>query len=198
MKGVWIIVVAVARSFGQTTDKKATFSNTKKATALGGKPDTWLRGKECAAQAEKVAAGWPQRTGATPVDWHNHYSPKYGKCFVTLYFSQLSKDEKIYPSKFSTTLFDAFERSAPIASTCTLVRGHSDCAEQIMKTMRDVQLEATSKALNGKPFVEASDSEQEVVRKVVGESRPDSVCSIDGQPVDCAKADNFISEHMKN
>jgi hypothetical protein len=197
MKAGWIILVASILALGQTATKKETTPTNKKGDAPG-KTDTWQRSKECAAQAEKIVAEWPRRTGATPEDWHNHYSPKYDKCFVTLYFSELSKDEKIYPSYFSTALFDAFERSAPIASTCTLLRGNSDCAEQIVKTTRDVEMEGTSKALNGKSFGDASAAEQESVHKIVGDIRPNTTCSIDGLPVHCANAATFVLEHMKN
>ena len=97
MKAAWIILAAAVLSFGQTTDKKTVAPSTKKTgSPAANLLDTWQRTKECAAQAEKIAAGWPQRIGATPDDWHNHYSPKYDRCFVTLYFTQLSKDEKIY------------------------------------------------------------------------------------------------------
>jgi|SRR5579862_4061932 len=202
MRAAWTIIVAAVLSFGQTTAKKETPPTTKNAIAPAAKPDTWQRSKECAVQAEKVVADWPKRTGGTPADWHNHYSPKYEKCFVTLDFSQFSKDEKSFPSIFSTALIDAFER-APIANTCTLLRGNSDCAQQIFKTMRDSDLESYSKNLNGKSFGEGSAAEQEAVRKLVGDastSREVSTgfCKIDAQPADCAKAANFIVEHMKN
>jgi hypothetical protein len=192
MKAAWVIAATAVLSFGQTAAKKAT--------APLAKPDTWQRSKECAAQAEKMVAEWPQRRGTTPAEWYNHYSPKYDKCFVTLYFSQLSKDEKVFPSIFSEDLFDAFERSGSLASTCTLLRGDSDCAEQIAKTMRDAELDGTSKALNGKSFGEASAAEQEAARKVVGDGPAVTAtrCNIDSQPVACAKAASFISEHMKN
>jgi hypothetical protein len=199
MKVAWAIVAVAVLSWGQTTDRNATAPSTTKAAAPAARPDTWQRSKECAAQAEKIVAEWPQRTGTTPADWHNHYSPKYDNCFVTIYFSQLAKDEKTFPSIFSTVLFDAFERSAPIASACTLLRGNSDCAEQIAKIMRDGLSEGASKALNGKSFGEATAAEQEAVRKVVGDVGAGATwCSIDGQPVVCAKAASFILEHMKN
>jgi hypothetical protein len=101
---------------------------------------------------------------------------------------------------YATSLFDAFERSAAIATTCKLVQGADlDCDEQIEKIMVAPLLESYSKTLNGKSFSEASPTEQEAVRKVVG-PRASSVnrCGIDDQPVDCAKAANFIAEHMKN
>ena len=48
------------------------------------------------------------------------------------------------------------------------------------------------------PFGGSSAAEQDAVRKVVGNALPNAACSIDGKPENCAKAANFISEHMKN
>ncbi len=196
----WIILLAIGVSSALTNATKEAAPATKKA-APASKPDGWQKSRECAARAEKIVTEWPQRTGTSPADWHNHYSPKYNKCFLALYFSQPSKDENGFPSIFLlTALFDAFERSAPIAQTCTLLRGTSDCAGQIAKTMRAALLESYSKALNGRPFSDASADEQEAVRNTIGNPSPTNAtwCSIDGQPVDCAKAANYISEHMKN
>ena len=190
MKAAWVIMAAAFLSFGQTT--------TKKTMPPPAKSESWQRSKECSAQGEKIVAEWPQRRGAAPEDWHNHYSPKYERCFVTVCFTQISKDEKNFPSIFTTALVDAFERST-VAATCTLLRGNSDCAEQISKTMRDLELDEISKASNGKSFNEATAAEKEAVRKVVGEAKVGlNWCTIDGQSVDCAKAASFISEHMKN
>src|ERR1035441_7761963 len=49
--------------------------------------DGYQRMKECAEQADKVVKrrGWVegQRTGdISIIDWQNHYSPKYGRCFI--------------------------------------------------------------------------------------------------------------------
>jgi hypothetical protein len=70
------VIAAAVLSFGQT-------SVTKKP--LPAKSDTWQRSKECAAQAEKMVAEWPWRSGSAPEDWHNHYTWR-------------SKDEKFLPS----------------------------------------------------------------------------------------------------
>ena len=191
MNAAWVIVAAaVLSSFGQTTSKKNTTPPAKS--------DSWQRSKECAAQAEKFVADWPKSMGNTPDQWQNHYSPKYGRCFVRLDFSNIQKDEKIFPSIFTTALFDAFQRSS-LASSCKLLHGNSDCAEQIDKTTLDGLLESYSKTLNGKSFSDASQDEQNAVRKVVG-PRATSVawCSIEGESVGCPKAATFISEHMKN
>lgn len=202
MKAVWVIAAVAVLSFGQTPAPRETPPTTKKATAQGAKPDTWQKSKECASQAEKMIAEWPSRTGSAPADWNNHYSPKYDKCFVKLSFFTKSQDEKVFPTLFSAGLYDAFERSAPLASSCTVL-GHQDCVEQIVKLGHDMLLESVSKSLNGKSFAEASATEQEAARTVADQVEKESpqhtatFCGINGEAVDCAKAESFISEHMK-
>jgi hypothetical protein len=103
---------------------------------------------------------------------------------------------------FSTTLFDAFERSR-LATSCTVI-GHLDCVAQIAKTGRDVMLESVSQKLNGKPFAEASPDQQEATRTIADRvlknvhENTEGYCGIEDKPVDCEKAASFISEHMKN
>lgn len=197
MKTTLIIFIAAnVLSFGQTT--------TKKATPPSARPDTWQKSKECAGQAEKMMADWQRQTGRAPTDfdWRNHYSPKYDRCFVWLYVISFSKDEKVFPTLFSTTLFDAFERSR-LATACTVI-GHLDCVAQIAKTGREVMLESVSQKLNGRPFAEASSDEQEAVRTTTDRilrdvpGHTESYCGIDEKAVDCEQAASFISEHMKN
>jgi hypothetical protein len=191
---VFILALALF-VWGQTTVKKAPPPRAKQ--------DTWQKGVECASQAEKMMAEWPERTGSAPADWKNRYSPKYDKCFVSISLFQASKDEKIFPTLFSTVLFNAFERSSPIASSCTAL-GHPDCVQQIVSTGRDGLLEAVSKRLNGKSFAEASSAEQEIARAAVDRIQHDApestaiYCGIDGKAVDCPKAAAFIAEHMKD
>jgi hypothetical protein len=203
MKPACVILAAAVLSFGQTTDKKAPApENTAKKAQSPAKPDTWERSKECAAQAEKVVAGWSQRTGFTPTEWSNHYSHKYDKCFISLSFLNASRDEKVFPTLFSNVLVDAFERSN-IAYACTII-GHPDCVEHLVKIKRDGFLDSMSVALNGKPFAEASPAEQETALAAVDRAKYDarasvsSFCSIDDKPVDCDKAKEFITDHMKN
>ena len=190
-----IFTILLAPSLAQTPTKKTTPALTK--------PDRWQRSRECAVQAEKMVAEWPQRTGSAASDWNNHYSPKYDKCYVSIYLRQLSTDEKVFPTIFQTLLFDAFERSAAIASSCTVIV-NSDCAEQILKTGRDVMLESVSKRLYDKPLAEASADERKNVRATADRILHDvptktaTFCGIDGNAVDCAKAASFIAEHMKN
>jgi hypothetical protein len=142
MKYVLLFLVAAMPSFGQATIKK-----TAPPTA---KPDTWQKSKECAAQAEKVMAERERRMSAKgslgDMDWENHYSPKYNKCFISAtYFN--SKGGKDLPA-FTNTLVDAFERS-------TLAQSASA-------------------------------------------GQTDGFCKIDDKATDCAQAEKFISEHMKN
>jgi len=140
MKPACVILAAAVLSFGQTTDKKAT---PPAKAAPSAKPDTWERSKECAAQAEKTVAGWSQRAGSPPTDWNNHYSPKYDKCFVSISSVQISKDEKSFPTMYTTALFNAFERSPALANYCTIL-GHDDCVEYLKKLEREQDLDSVS------------------------------------------------------
>lgn len=91
MKALIILAFAVL-SFGQTTDRKAPEPTARRPPHGPPKPDTWQKSKECAAQTEKVVAGWFKH----PDDWQNHYSPKYDKCFVSLCFLSVSSDVKVF------------------------------------------------------------------------------------------------------
>jgi len=190
-----MVMLFALPSFGQETAEKPVATHAKRGT--------WERTKECAAQAEKMMTEWTQRTGSPANDWNNHYSPKYGKCFVKIYLIQVSKDEKVFPTVFQTLLFDAFERSPAIASSCK-VTGNSDCAEQIIKTRRDVILDSVSQRLNGKPFSEASAEEQGKARtsaeRVLKDAPTETAlyCGANGEAKDCTAAANFIAEHMRN
>lgn len=170
MKAAWIAVAVAVLSFGQTTAKKESAPTTKKATVPAAKSDTWQRSKECASQAEKFVAG-QQSTGILHYEsYNNHYSPKYGKCFVLMLYST-TKDEigespawSIRVPKLQNVLYDAFERSSPLATysvsplTCYTDGKPSDCSE--------------------------------IVKSIW--------CAIDENAVECAKADSFISGNMKN
>ena len=196
MKTAWIVLPAFAiLSFAQTPAK-----NNPPARA---KPDTWERSKECAAQAEKMVTAWSQRAGSSPTDWNNHYSPKYDKCFVSISSVQVSTDEKSFPTLHSTHMFNAFERSPSLAAYCTIL-GHDDCVQYLTTLERDASLETISKKLIGKPFADADATEQETVRNA--QSRMENTlkapkppyCEIDGKPSECAKAEAFIAEHMRD
>jgi hypothetical protein len=162
-----------ALTFGQTPAKKETPPPVKK-TAPPAAPDLWERSKECAAQAEKMIAAHDAEMvallGAKHSDrWSNHYSPRYDRCFVeSIYLPQAKDIVKGGPVTF-TTLFDAFERS-DLASTAVGLAPEIACRNE-------------------------QNSEQclEIARNIWKSS-----CRIDNQPTDCAKAKQFIAEHMKN
>jgi len=199
MKPACVILAAVVLAYGQTTSTKAT---TPAKAASPAKPHAWERSKECAAQAEKMVAGWSQRVGSAPTDWNNHYSPMYDKCFVSISSVQISKDEKMFPTMYTTALFNAFERSPALANYCTIL-GHDDCVEYLKKLEREQDLDSVSTRLNGKPYAEADATEQDAARKVVDKiqnehPRTFSFCEVDDKPANCAKAQAFITEHMKN
>jgi hypothetical protein len=196
LRRAYILVAIVAGvSFAQTPPKKASSVQTK--------PDTWQRSKECAAQAEKAVAAWSQRTGSTPADWSNHFSQKHDRCFVSISSLQASKDEKTYPTVFTTALFDAFERGPSLASYCSIL-GHEDCVERLAKIESHALLDSVCRELNGKSFADANASEQEAAQKIADKiqreqpPRKFSMCAVDGKPTDCVKAEAFIAEHMKN
>lgn len=94
------------------------------------KSDTWQRQKECSAKAEKLAEthfiyedGW--------VRLENHYSPKYGHCYVYfLYDKESLKQPKpdTWPARHQEViLFDAFENNWIARKIITIDKeGHSD------------------------------------------------------------------------
>src|ERR1039457_5566447 len=84
--------------------------------------DGWERMKECAERTDRAAkqAGWieGQRTGnITVMGWQNHYSPKYGKCYLQVnYLNQRAETNPNVPS-IDYELYDAFEEK--LLSSCT-------------------------------------------------------------------------------
>ena len=58
----------------------ATLAFGQKAPETDSKED-WQRMKDCAAQAEKVG---PVQAEANKGTYTNHYSPKYGRCFLRI------------------------------------------------------------------------------------------------------------------
>ena len=84
-------------------------------------PDNWQRMKECAEQTERDAkrGGWVegQRNGnVTTTGWRNHYSPKYGRCYVVVsYMNHAAETNHALPLSYYE-LYDAFE--ARLLSTC--------------------------------------------------------------------------------
>lgn len=162
MKAAWIILGAVALSFGQTA-KKATAPAT---------PDTWERSKECAAQAEKMMGAHDAEMlalgGKHSDGWSNHYSQKYGRCFVKALYLPTKDVVKGGPTT-STALFDAFERS-DLASTAVGPTPERGCRSE-----------------------QNPEACAEIARALWK-----SACSIDHQPTDCGRAEQFIEEHMKH
>jgi len=72
--------------------------------------DDWQRMKECAQQTERMAKqeGWVQGKDGI-LGWQNHYSPKYGRCFVSMSFmDESAKKDPDWPLLYDE-LIDAFE-----------------------------------------------------------------------------------------
>jgi hypothetical protein len=93
------LIILVVPSFGQT-------AKTQTATT-----DYWDKMKDCATQAEKIIAERQHGLEASKtsiVDWQNHYSPKYNRCFLTITF----KDATTSPPDVYRNMSDAFERSS--------------------------------------------------------------------------------------
>ena len=67
----------------------------------------------------------------------------YDKCFVSISSVQISKDEKMFPTMYTTALFNAFERSPALANYCTIL-GHDDCVEYLKKLEREQDLDSVS------------------------------------------------------
>src|ERR1700720_2942450 len=140
MKPACIILAAVVLSFG-TCCEKATAPATNKAASQA-TPDTWQRSKECATQAEKVIAASDREELAkgfpAAMQWENHYSPKYDKCFVSAVYMEKSKRPSGEAFSFiATILTDAFERhslatSASLeepAGICNIDGTNADCTQ---------------------------------------------------------------------
>ncbi|HEY6345102.1 MAG TPA: hypothetical protein VIY49_26695 [Bryobacteraceae bacterium] len=191
--GLLCAAICAVLSFGQTA-----------TTKVGPTPkvDVWERSKDCWEQAQKMMVSrWPAGSTQAPTNWSNHYSARYDKCFVTTYDAVPSKDEKAFPTLYTKMLFDAFERSGPLARACSTA--HADCVTEIKKVEGEEGLDEISRNLNGKPYANASPAEQEAARNVLnrlsdGGSHDSIWCAIDGKGVDCAKAESFISERMRN
>src|SRR5262249_43640695 len=86
------------------------------------KVDAWQRMKECADQMERIGKQnkWAegQRTGDLQIaGWHNHYSPKYDRCFISIfYINHAAAKNPILPLEYEE-LVDAFENR--YLATCT-------------------------------------------------------------------------------
>ena len=92
------------------TAKSGPFDGTQKeikAERSGQPKDDWQRTKDCAEQAYRIIKENPE---PLRLGWENHYSPKYGLCFVDVSYS--NPDAKKYKGApyFFEELYDAFER----------------------------------------------------------------------------------------
>jgi hypothetical protein len=147
--------------------------NTAHKAASTSKPDNWIKMKECAVQAEKVLAESNVRNikfgGNSADEWSNHYSPKYNRCFVSMFYLRDTKATVRGGPMSSTVLTDAFER----AILATSAAGPS--AQLMCRNEENTQ-----------------DCERgaEIVWK--------AACAVNGIETACAKAKEFIDEHMKN
>jgi hypothetical protein len=129
--------------------------------------------KECAAQAEKAMAERDRRSisfGGHGSDGStNHYSPKYNRCFVKVEYLEAPKNTIKGAPMFRTYLMDAFEQ-ANLASSAS-----GPTAQFLCRNEEDPK-------------------ECEKIAAIVW----DGACNIEGDKIDCAKAQQFIEEHMKN
>jgi hypothetical protein len=78
--------------------------------------------KECAERADRVAKqeGWVegQRTGEVTTEaWQNHYSAKYGKCYIQAFYMNHAAETNANLPYFYYELYDAFEKKS--LSTCS-------------------------------------------------------------------------------
>jgi len=76
--------------------------------------DGWQRMKECAERVDRVAKqhGWVegQRTGdVTTIGWQNHYSAKYGKCYIQVFNLNHAAEQNRNVPQFFNELYDGFE-----------------------------------------------------------------------------------------
>lgn len=144
-----------------------------KSVAPNKQADTWERSKECSVQAEKIARDRNERSvangGQGALDWSNHYSPKFGKCYVRFDFLSGGKDiPKGSPSSYSY-LVDAFERSQ------TAIEADGISPEVACRGEKDPK-----------------------ACEEVAESWWRTACWIEEKSASCQTAKAFIEDHMKN
>jgi hypothetical protein len=166
--GAGCLFSAEQSSSGQPT-KSAEQKQTSKS-----KPDNWQKMKDCAAQAEKAMEERNRRSvsfgGHGSDGWSNHYSPKYNRCFLKAeYMLVAAKDAVKGGPSFYAYLIDAFEQ-VDLASSATGPSARFLCRD-----------EEDPKECEGRAAILWN-----------------SACKIDGEEIDCAKAKQFIDEHMKN
>jgi hypothetical protein len=156
---------------GEVRDKKQAPHG---SASTGTSTDSWLKMKECAAQAEKVKLERDRKNAgqgfATASDWVNHYSPKYNRCFAVATF--VMGQDGYLKHEFATmrNLVDAFEGTS-IATAASV---------------------APSPAFACRNEEKPKECER-VIKDTIA-----ALCLIDGDSVDCGKAEEFIKDHMKN
>jgi hypothetical protein len=111
-----LIVQTTCLSRSKTEDElaKRVADLESKLTALQSHQNTdiWQRCKDCVEQTEKFAknAGWVEGKSYQShsiVGWGNHYSEKYGRCFIQINYLN-NGNLKYLPTTFYE-VFDAFE-----------------------------------------------------------------------------------------
>jgi len=149
-----------------------TKSNDQKQTPKTA-PDNWQKMKDCAAQSEKAMAERDRRSisfgGHGSDEWSNHYSPKYNRCFAKAEYLVSTKDAVKGGPNLLTHLMDAFEQ-VTLASSASGPSPQFQCRNE--------------------PDPKACERSAATLW--------DIFCKIEDEQVDCAKAKQFIEEHMKN
>jgi hypothetical protein len=161
-------VLSAQQSSSARPAKSSEQKQTSKST-----PDNWQKMKDCSAQAEKAMAERDRRSisfgGHGSDGWSDHYSPKYNRCFVRAEYVVAVKDRVKGGPMFYTYLIDAFEQ-VNLASSAS-----GPSAQLLCRNEEDPK-------------------ECERGAAIVW----NSTCNIEDEKVECAKAKQFIDEHMKN
>jgi hypothetical protein len=156
----------------QSSPGQPTKNTVQKQTSKS-TPDNWQKMKDCAAQAEKAMAERDRRSisfgGRASDAWSNHYSPKYNRCFLKAEYLVAAKDTVKGGPGFYIYLMDAFEQ-VDLASSASGVSAEFLCRNE----------EDAKECERGAAIVW------------------NSLCRIEGEQIGCAKAKQFIDEHMKN
>lgn len=100
------------------------------STAIA-KPDDWERMRQCADQATRLAdrEGWGREPLTDQIrarDWNNHYSPKFGRCFVRINFVNREAAKNKDLPYYVYLLYDGFEGHGLATCTDANIQGASD------------------------------------------------------------------------
>jgi hypothetical protein len=163
--------IRVLRSRVEALEKEVHSLKSSEGTA---KLDSWQKVKDCAAQA-KMARDERNRSNAAlglavAAEWVSHYSPKYNRCFAV--GTWIMDQQGYFKHEFATTrnLIDPFEGASIASAASAAVSPSFACRDE------------------GKPN-ECEDGIKDIIA---------AQCEIDHNRVDCAKAEEFIKDHMKN